>query len=239
MPFSFYRYVDRLGRKPLLLWGTFGMTVSLFACTIAFYNVSYQFDSNSFGILRSEKVPEELIGQLQRLGPLSAGNEDDFFASLLSQLQGVKELPLYRGAVVRAAISLNAPVVLVAVIGYVASFAVSLGPVMWVLLAEIFPNTSRGKAMSIVGFWNSIVSASVTLLFPWELSYLRAAGTFLCYALLSLAALVFVLVAIPETKGQSLEELEALLVRQEWDESEVCCFSTPSRASLSNCKRQQ
>ena len=89
----------------------------------------------------------------------------------------------------------------------------SLGPVMWVLLSEIFPNQYRGAAISLVGFWNSVVSASVTMIFPWELSRFGAAGTFLGYGLLALAALVFVLAAIPETKGKSLEELEHLLVR--------------------------
>jgi len=105
-------------------------------------------------------------------------------------------------------------VVLFAIIGFVASFAISLGPVMWVLLSEIFPNAYRGAAISVVGFWNSVVSASVTFIFPWELSNFGAAGTFLGYGLMALAALLFVLLAIPETKGKSLEELEHLLVRK-------------------------
>jgi MFS family permease len=102
---------------------------------------------------------------------------------------------------------------LAAIIGFVASFAISLGPVMWVLLSEIFPNQYRGMAMSAVGFWNSTVSASVTFIFPWELSHFGPAGTFLGYGLMAVAALVFVAAFIPETKGKALEELETLLVR--------------------------
>jgi len=64
----------------------------------------------------------------------------------------------------------HAGVVLVAIAAFVASFAISLGPVMWVLLSEIFPNEERAAAISVVGFWNSLVSASVTLLFPKELA---------------------------------------------------------------------
>ena len=60
--------------------------------------------------------------------------------------------------------------VLLALIGFVASFAMSLGPVTWVLLSEIFPNENRAVAVSVVAFWNSLVSAGVTLLFPWQLS---------------------------------------------------------------------
>jgi hypothetical protein len=67
----------------------------------------------------------------------------------------------------------------------------------------------------VVGFWNSVVSALVTLVFPWELSHWGAAGTFLAYGIMAAAALVFVLAAIPETKGKSLEELETILARPE------------------------
>ena len=108
--------------------------------------------------------------------------------------------------------TVNAPLVLIAIIGFVASFAISLGPVMWVLLSEIFPNEYRGVAISAAGFWNALVSASVTFVFPWELSKLGPAGTFLVYGLFASAALLFVLVFVRETKGRTLEELEGELL---------------------------
>jgi SP family arabinose:H+ symporter-like MFS transporter len=104
--------------------------------------------------------------------------------------------------------AMNAQLVLIAIIGFVASFAISLGPIMWVLLAEIFPNEQRAAAISVAGFLNSLVSASITLIFPWELSMLGPAGTFLAFGLFALAALLFVLLFVPETKGRTLEELE-------------------------------
>jgi MFS transporter, SP family, arabinose:H+ symporter len=102
-------------------------------------------------------------------------------------------------------------IILVAIAAFVASFAISLGPVMWVLLSEIFPNEERAAAISVVGFWNSLVSASVTLIFPQELASWGPAGTFLCYGLLAVAGLVFIVLYAPETKGKTLEELETLL----------------------------
>jgi sugar porter (SP) family MFS transporter len=107
----------------------------------------------------------------------------------------------------------NARVLLLAIIAFVASFAISLGPVMWVLLAEIFPNEQRAAAISLVGFWNSLVSAGVTFIFPWELSTFGPAGTFLGYGLLALAGLLFLAILAPETKGRTLEELENMLQR--------------------------
>ena len=105
-------------------------------------------------------------------------------------------------------------VVLIAIIAYVASFAISLGPVMWVMLSEIFPNEERAAAISVVGFWNSLVSASVTLFFPMELATLGPAGTFLAYGLVAIAGLLFIVILAPETKGKTLEELERMLTPQ-------------------------
>ncbi len=103
--------------------------------------------------------------------------------------------------------SMNATLVLIALMGFVASFAVSLGPIMWVLLAEIFPNENRAAAIAVAGLWNSLVSASLTFIFPWALSTLSPAGTFLAFGLLATAGVLFVLFLIPETKGRTLEEL--------------------------------
>jgi sugar porter (SP) family MFS transporter len=102
-------------------------------------------------------------------------------------------------------------IVLVAIIAYVACFAISLGPVMWVLLSEIFPNEQRGAAISIVGFWNSLVSASITLAFPAELAAFGPGGTFLAYGLVAAAGFIFLTALAPETRGKSLEELEGAL----------------------------
>jgi sugar porter (SP) family MFS transporter len=117
-----------------------------------------------------------------------------------------------------ASLGANTPVshenvVLIAIITYVASFAISLGPVMWVMLSEIFPNEERAAAISVVGFWNSLVSASVTLFFPTELAVWGPAGTFLGYGLLAAAGLLFIMLLAPETKGKTLEELEGILTR--------------------------
>jgi MFS transporter, SP family, arabinose:H+ symporter len=106
----------------------------------------------------------------------------------------------------------DAQLVLIAIIGFVASFAISLGPVMWVMLSEIFPNEHRAAAISIVGLWNSLISASVTFIFPWELSTFGSGGTFLVFGLFAAAAWLFVLFFVPETKGRTLEELEKELL---------------------------
>ncbi len=108
---------------------------------------------------------------------------------------------------------INAYLVLGFILLYVASFAISFGPVMWALLSEIFPNLIRGVAISLVGFFNSLVSFSVTLVFPWELSHIGPSGTFFIYGGMALLSLLFAIIFVPETKGKSLEQLEKELIR--------------------------
>jgi len=109
---------------------------------------------------------------------------------------------------------INTYMVLSFILLYVASFAISFGPVMWALLSEIFPNLIRGIAISIVGFFNSLVSFSVTMVFPWELSHVGPSGTFFIYGGLALFSLLFAFFFVPETKGKSLEQLEQELIRK-------------------------
>ncbi len=104
--------------------------------------------------------------------------------------------------------------VLVGVLAFVASFAISLGPVMWVLLSEIFPNRVRGVAISFVGLVNSGVSFLVQLLFPWQLANLGNSRTWMIYGAFALIGFVLIWRILPETRGRSLEELEESLVRQ-------------------------
>lgn len=92
---------------------------------------------------------------------------------------------------------------------YVAFFAIGLGPVFWLLIAEIYPLEVRGRAMSIATLVNWATNLLVALTF---LSLIGAAGTsatFWIYAALALAGLAFTWRFIPETKGHTLEEIEA------------------------------
>ena len=99
---------------------------------------------------------------------------------------------------------------------YVASFAVSWGPVVWVLLSEIFPNKIRGKAMAVAVAAQWISNYLVSLTFPMmdDNSYLTEqfnhGFAYWVYGIMSLLAMFFVWKYVPETKGKTLEEMEGL-----------------------------
>ncbi len=141
--------VDRLGRKPLMILGYFGMAVSLAALGLAAY-----FEQTRVWVL-------------------------------------------------------------LFILSYIACFALSVGPVTWVILSEIFPTRIRGRAMAIatVCLWaaNFLVSQTFPMLDDersWLVQHFHHAFPFWLYALLSLCAVVFLVLFVPETKGRTLEEIE-------------------------------
>lgn len=103
-------------------------------------------------------------------------------------------------------------IMIVLVVLAIGSYAMSLGPVTWVLLSEIFPNRIRGIAMALCTAALWVASFLLTYTFPFLNSGLGTGGTFMLYAVICFCGFVFVLRRIPETKGKSLEELEKELV---------------------------
>lgn len=141
------RLLDRLGRRPLLLYGLVGMILSL-------------------GILGFAFISPNLSEAL-------------------------------------------AWIALICVMLYVASFAIGLGPVFWLMISEIYPLKIRGRAMGIATVMNWSSNLVVALTF---LSLLRSLGrpwTFWLYALVGVLGWIFVYRLVPETKGKTLEQIEA------------------------------
>ena len=103
---------------------------------------------------------------------------------------------------------------LLAIMAFIGAFAVGIGPVGWLLTAEIFPNKIRARAMSLTSFTVWVSCNIVALTFPMlrDSPLVGPAKTFAFYSAVSLFAFVFILLAIPETKGQSLEEIEQMWV---------------------------
>ncbi len=103
--------------------------------------------------------------------------------------------------------------VLILVLVAISIYAVTLAPVTWVLLSEIFPNRIRGVAMSVATFALWVACFALTYSFPLLNAKLGAAGSFLLYGIICLIGFMFIFKRVPETKGVSLEELEKHLTR--------------------------
>ena len=92
---------------------------------------------------------------------------------------------------------------------YIASFAISLGPIFWLMISEIYPLNMRGSAMSIAALCNWGSNFIVALTFPVLLATFGGAGSFWLFAAIGIVAWIFVYFMVPETKGRTLEEIEA------------------------------
>jgi sugar porter (SP) family MFS transporter len=147
-------WVDRFGRKPLLIAGSAGMFVSLVVVGAMF----------------------------EELGPGSHAGGG----------------------------STTGIVTLVGLVVFIASFAFSLGPVVWTIINEIFPSHIRGKAVAVATGANWFSAWLVAQFFLSLVSLITEAGTFWLFAAFCVATLVFVQRMVPETKGRTLEELELL-----------------------------
>ncbi len=105
-------------------------------------------------------------------------------------------------------------VVLVFVLTYVACFAIGVGTGTWVMMAEICPTRVRGRAMSVATVCLWCGTLLVTLTFLSLVNLFTAPGAFLLYAIISIAASLFIWRSVPETKGRTLEDIEKCWLTQ-------------------------
>lgn len=145
--------IDRIGRKPLLLIGSIGMTVTLGTMTWAFSN-----------------------GSLDAAGSLSLAQDFGLIAVIAANL-------------------------------YVVFFNISWGPVMWVMLGEMFPNQLRGSALAVCGLAQWIANYAVVQSFPGMASSLGLTPTYALYTLSAFVSFWLVRSFMPETAGKELEEM--------------------------------
>jgi MFS transporter, SP family, arabinose:H+ symporter len=202
-------FIDRFGRKILLLFGLTGIATSMFVLAWGFHQATYSLTEESI-----ENLPAHVDRlKLEAIAGITF-NSDVAFKQSIEQAFGIEEAKGVEADLMAAATKMNALLILLGIIGFVASFAISLGPVMWVLFSEIFPNYIRGLAISFVGFINSGVSFLVQLVFPWELATFGSSVTFLIYGLFAAVGLIIIAIILPETKNKSLEELEGIFMKK-------------------------
>ena len=122
--------IDRIGRRPLLLVGMSGIAVSLLLCAYSFNQATYELSTaeiNSF-----ENIDTYKLAEFQDLTYESdIAFKNDIKAAIGNQVYAINE-----GAILEAAIDMNAALVLIGILGFIACFAFSLGPVMWVMLSK-------------------------------------------------------------------------------------------------------
>ena len=199
--------IDRIGRKPLLVFGVAGIALCMMLLAWGFNSATYILSGDAIAALPAAIDRSQLLA-VQDITYLS----DVSFRQAMIESLSASVFQEFESPLISAAIVIQPMLILAGILGFVACFAISIGPVMWVLFSELFPNRIRGLAISFVGLVNSGVSFLVQLLFPWQLANLGNAGTFFIYGVFAVVGLLLILKLLPETRGKSLEQLESQLV---------------------------
>lgn len=141
-------------------------------------------------------------------------NELDFFTAIKNLFnRGDINADYYKSLLLKEGIKINSQLVLISILCFIAGFSISLGPVMWAMFSEIYPNRLRGFAISVVGTANAIASFLVATFFPVQLAKFGSSSTYFIYAGCMFFCLWFVWKYVVETKGKSLEQLEKELIK--------------------------
>lgn len=195
--------VDKLGRRPLVIYGLAAGTISLFMCHYAFSHATYMLTPEQISSFANEHSIASMHNMLN-----TAFSSDIEFKNQLQSVIGVEEFRRHEGQLMQMATNVNANMILIGVMGYIAAFHFSIGPVMWVLFSEIFPIAIRGTAIPMFALLASIVSYLVQQFFPWQLSHMGASNIFLFYAISGAIGFVILFKIMPETKNKTIEEIE-------------------------------
>ena len=182
------------------------IVASLGLCSYVFKNARYVITEES--IAEMSAIPNAEI--LTAIADVEFQSDLEFKRAIEETL-GAEEAANHTGALLEVGTRMNATLVLVGILSFIAAFQFSVGPVMWVLFSEIFPIAVRGVAIPFFTIITSLTSAVVQKLFPWQLENMGMSSIFLFYAATVGTGLVILFFTLKETKGLSIEEIQEKL----------------------------
>lgn len=196
--------IDKVGRRPMILWGMLWIILSLGLCSYTFKDARYAITEQA--ITEMTEFPN--AAKLQAL----VGTEfktDIEFKQAIKETIGEDDARDYSSLLLQKGTTMNAMLILFGILSFIAAFHFSVGPIMWVLFSELFPIALRGIAIPFFAIITSLVSYLVQKFFPWQLSTMGGSSVFLFYAATVAIGLVILYRYLPETKSMSIEEIQA------------------------------
>ncbi|MEM9984778.1 MAG: sugar porter family MFS transporter, partial [Bacteroidota bacterium] len=207
--------IDRIGRRPLILWGLLWAVGSLAVCSVGFGMATYELSAESVQHLMAQPDLAKSL-DVASLQPMvgQSFDSDVAFKNALKTILGENSLRAHQGILIQAAGQMDATLILIGILSFIGAFHFSIGPIMWVIFSEIFPIKTRGIAIPFFALVTSVISYLVQQFFPWQLSVMGISEVFLFYASLSALGLLLLIRFLPETKNKSIEEIELALAQK-------------------------
>ncbi len=220
--------IDRLGRRVLLYWGSFGYIISLGLCAWAFTHWAAPFKVGARAVELKETAgkfanatPQRLV-QLQETmakqkSALAEATQDaaagttpvSFAADVTPEaVKGMASNVLKQSS---QAAGNGGLVVLIFIFAFIASHAIGQGAVIWVLISEIFPDKYRATGQALGSFTHWIFAALLTYFFPVMINAFPPQYVFMLFCGMMVLQLLWVKLMVPETKGVPLEEIQKQL----------------------------
>jgi MFS family permease len=226
--------IDKIGRRSLLYIGSVGYILSLGICAVAFLTTpGFKVVSCAGDLVSSAKTVITINEGTSFVTDADKARALDNFAAARRALIEASVVKGYQGAAITIpdsatpvevqtiaeqgkdtaseTLGIMSMVVLVCLVGFIAAHAVGQGVVIWVFIAEIFPNDHRaeGQALGCSTHW--VCAALLTLFFPIAMAHVSAGVLFCFFCFMMVLQLIWVKVSVPETKGISLEEMQKKL----------------------------
>lgn len=195
--------IDKMGRRPMIIWGLVWIVLSLGICALGFGSAKYEVTQASLEALRAIPNADKLTLLLGE-----SFSNDIAFKEALSNVVGEITARDYSSEFLQATVTINASLILFGILSFIAAFHFSVGPILWVLLSEIFPISIRGIAIPFFALISSVVSAITQFFFPWQLANMGATTIFIFYGVLVSIGLVILFRFLPETKNMTIEEIQ-------------------------------
>ncbi|WP_111709400.1 sugar porter family MFS transporter [Lutibacter citreus] len=201
--------IDKIGRRPMVIWGLLWIIISLSICSYGFKAATYKLSTEDVSQLSDIKNKHVLNSLADK-----EFESDTVFKDKIILLLGEDEAKIHSSSIIQKAAKLNIGLILFGILSFIAAFHFSIGPVLWVLFSEIFPISLRSIAIPSFAFLTSISSYLVQLFFPWQLANMGVAYIFLSYALFGLVGLAILIKYLPETKNMSIEQIQNVLSKK-------------------------
>ncbi len=217
--------IDRLGRRTLLLIGSFGYIASLGLCAVAFFTWAPQFRAASKAVdvrsiagqlatanpARQEALQRDFAAARQALVDATADARSGATRVVLPPEATIAQVNAAAGQALKeasTAAGAGGMIVLVCIFAFIAAHAIGQGTVIWVLISEIFPNRYRAAGQSLGSFTHWIFAALLTQFFPLMIAAFAPGYIFLLFAGMMFLQLLWVKFMVPETKGVPLEQIQ-------------------------------
>ncbi|RKR12181.1 sugar porter (SP) family MFS transporter [Maribacter vaceletii] len=198
--------VDKIGRKPLIIGGMLWIVISLGISFYGFQTAKYTLTQDAI----SEIVD---LPNKERLNTLIGVTYDSdiAFKSVVIESLGKEDARNYSSMLIQKSADMNAILILIGILSFIAAFHFSIGPIMWVLFSEIFPIGIRGTAIPFFTLITSTVSSFVQVLFPTQLETMGISNTLLFYAVTVFIGMLILYKFLVETKNMSIEDIQLAL----------------------------